>query len=101
MILRPLLCGAAALLLFGCSQAEVSHNFNYGQSARITCYSGNLLTLDDFSTGRVESESGSDGWHYVSQTTGRLLHAAGACYIDYGVNKPAEFHAVLPPVKQP
>jgi hypothetical protein len=96
--------GAILLLvglgLAGCSQAAFQHSVNYGQAARITCYSGALLTVDDFSTGRVESEGSSDGWHYVSVTTGRLFHASGACYIDYGVARPANFKAVLPPVTQ-
>lgn len=86
--------------LTACSKASMTETFNYGSSARVTCYSGNLLTVDDFSTGRVEAESQSDGWHFISATTGRLLHASGACYIDYGVTKPADFKAVLPPVAQ-
>lgn len=92
---------ALALALGGCSQAHRAATFNYGSSARVTCYSGNLLTVDDFSTGRVETESQSDGWHYVSQSTGRLLHVSGACYIDYGVAKPADFRPVLLPAKAP
>ena len=87
---------ALGFALAGCSQAEFSKNVNYGQPARVTCYSGNLKTLDDFSTGRVESEEHSDGWYYFSSTTGRLMHASGACYVDYGAAKGADFKAVLP-----
>ena len=103
--LRLLAIGVPAMLavagLVACSNASMTETFNYGSSARVTCYSGNLMTVDDFSTGRVETESSSDGWHYVSTTTGRLFHASGACYIDYGQARPTNFKPVLPPVAQP
>jgi hypothetical protein len=93
---RLLIAAIAVLGLAGCSQARFQATWNYGQAARATCYSGGEIVLDDYSTGRVENESGSDGFHYVSATTHRLMHLSGQCFFNYGDTPSASFKPILP-----
>ena len=89
----------AAILIAGssaCTDTQQAHFSALGSSARITCYSGGHLVLDDFSTGKVSNASGSDGYEFKSDTTGRLEQASGDCQIDYGASRPRLWQAVLP-----
>ena len=81
------------LFLSACTDAQSAKAFNYGQTGRVTCYSGGQVYLDDFSTGRIEKNdsSGADGFYFVSQSTNRLTEASGDCVVDYGVRPTANF----------
>lgn len=87
-----LLCTAILALgvgAVGCTQAEADYSFsNYGKPARITCFSGGYITVDDFSTGKVSKHGESDGFYYTSQSTGRTQEITGDCSVDYGAPKP-------------
>lgn len=87
---------ALALPVMGCTDAQQAHWGALGDAARITCYSGGRLVLDDFSTGKIKNADGSDGYEYKSVTTSRLQQASGDCQIDYGAKKPDGWKAFLP-----
>lgn len=74
----------ATALISGCTDAGFEKLSAYGDKARVTCYSGGTLVFDDFSTGKVISESNSDGYYFKSQTTKRAVEISGDCRIDYG-----------------
>ncbi|UTU07747.1 hypothetical protein CcrC1_gp063c [Caulobacter phage C1] len=92
MLKTLLIAGASALslaALSACTQAEADYSFsNYGKPARITCFSGGYITVDDFSTGKVSKHGESDGFYYTSQTSGRTQELTGDCSVDYGAPKP-------------
>jgi len=86
--IAALAVAALSLTTIGCTDAMQSKIGAYGDSARVTCYSGGELVFDDFSTGKVQSEESSDGWYFRSVTTQRLISMAGDCRIDYGAKAP-------------
>lgn len=82
--------------LSGCTDAEKAKFTSIGNAARVVCFSGDRKTFDDFSTGKIESEKGSDGYYFVARSTQRLVHVSGACNLDYGAEVPANFKPVHP-----
>lgn len=78
---------AAALLASGCTDAQRAHLTKYGQGARVTCQSADVVYFDDESTGAVSQHEGGDV-SFVSKTTGRLTQASGSCIVDYGGHLP-------------
>ncbi|AXQ69091.1 hypothetical protein HOU02_gp067 [Caulobacter phage CcrBL9] len=85
---RIALMALATAGLAACTQAEADYQFNYGKPARITCFSGGFITVDDFSTGKVAKHGDSDGFYYTSQTSGRIQEITGDCSVDYAAPKP-------------
>lgn len=85
-----------ATALAACTDTQRSHSGAYGDTARVTCYSGGRLIADDFSTGKVSNASQSDGYELRSKTTNRLVQFTGDCVVDYGATPPAGWTATLP-----
>lgn len=79
-----------------CTDTRKAHFSAIGDPARVTCYSGGHVVLDDFSTGKVANGGNSDGYEFKSSTTGRLQQASGDCQVDYGAAKPKGWTAILP-----
>ena len=67
--------------LSGCTKADVAQVTSIGSPADITCYSGNQVIYSGRSTGKVSTESGSDGWYFQDDATGKLIRVSGACVI--------------------
>jgi hypothetical protein len=86
-------------ILSSCTDTKRAHFSAMGSPARVTCYSGGRLVLDDFSTGKVSNSDGSDGYEFKSATTGRLQQASGDCQVDYGAKRPQGWKATLPGLK--
>ncbi len=87
---------AALALTAGCTDTTMAHIGSYGDAARVTCFSGGKMIIDDFSTGKVSNAEGSDGYEFKSQTTHRLEQASGDCVVDYGAQPAAGWVATLP-----
>jgi len=80
----------------GCSDARLAKFSAIGTPARVTCYSGGKVILDDFSTGKVANEDRSDGIFFNSRTTGRLVETSADCVVDHMTSVPAGWTPVLP-----
>lgn len=80
---------AAFLLVFlmACTSAEVAKFQALGDPAHVVCYSGETVIYDGFSTGKVLSESSSDGYYFKDSKAGRAVEVSGNCVIDYGAPK--------------
>lgn len=85
-----------ALSLSGCTDAAWSKLDAYGESGRVTCYSGGVLRFDDFSTGRILNSDQSDGYYFRSRTTQKLVETSGDCTIQYGAPVPKDWKPTLP-----
>jgi len=55
-----------------------------GESAKITCYSGERIVYEGRSTGKVNSEESSDGYFFKDKKTGKFMEVSGTCIIIYG-----------------
>ncbi len=86
----------AAASVAACTEAGNARTFNYGQTGRVTCHTGGVVVFDDFSTGRIEKHESSDGFYFVSTTSGRLSEVTGDCIIDYGVSPGPGFKPIRP-----
>lgn len=99
---RSIIKGALALIalttigIAGCTNTQYAHFQALGSDGRITCYSGGRLIFDDFSSGKIMNAHGSDGYEFLSRTTGRLMQVSGTCVVDYGSPASATWHATLP-----
>lgn len=86
----------AGTAVTGCTDTQRASIGAYGDSARVTCYSGGAVVADDFSTGKVHNASNSDGYEFKSTTTGRFTQFSGDCIIDYGSSPAPGWKATLP-----
>ena len=71
----------AVLLLSACTDAEVKQFTVLGQTGEIVCYSGGKEIYRGTSTGKIGSESRSDGWYLSEEGTGKLVRVSGDCII--------------------
>ena len=71
------------ILISSCTDAERSKMFSLGDTAKITCYSGGTLIYEGFSTGKVKSETNSDGYFFKDKADGKLKEVSGNCIIIY------------------
>ena len=70
-----------SVLMAGCTNAKWAQVTSIGSPAEIICYSGGVVFYHGWSTGKVSTEQGSDGWYFQEQGTGRLIRVSGACVI--------------------
>lgn len=71
----------AALLISGCTDARIGQIMVLGSQADVTCYSAGVVIYEGRSTGRVESESQSDGWVFEEKGSGKLVRITADCVI--------------------
>jgi hypothetical protein len=67
--------------LFGCTDAEWGQYQALGCPGHIVCYSAEKVTYDGWASGKIATESGSDGWFFVEAKTGDLIRVSGSCVI--------------------
>lgn len=77
---KILLVMALGLALTACTDAERASIFNYGDEAKIVCYSGGQVIFEDVSTGKVLQLDG-DGITYKSTKTGKYVRAFADCIV--------------------
>jgi len=70
-------------ILAGCSDATMKNLSTYGDSATIILYScdGKIIRQWE-STGKVATETQSDGWRFVDKKTGKLVRVSGTIVIE-------------------
>lgn len=71
----------ALATLVGCTQAQCSQATTIGSKAKVTCYSGGTLVYEGVSTGKVMTESNSDGWYFREEGTGDLVRTNADCIV--------------------
>lgn len=69
------------LMLLGCSDTDLASMKSIGDPGHITCYSGGVVIFEGDSTGKIETETQSDGWKFMDVKTGRLVRVSGDCVI--------------------
>ena len=82
--MRKILC-ALIFSVFGvsCTDAQRGKILSLGGSASIKCYSGGVVIYEGRSTGKVSSESQSDGYYFVDKTDGKAREINADCVIVY------------------
>ena len=80
---KAILLISIALIATSCTDAGVSKLFSYGDSAHIKCYSGGEVIYNGYSTGKIKSEEGSDGYYFRDKETKLLMEVSGSCVITY------------------
>lgn len=76
-----LLAVAAGLSLSGCTDADRARISALGTGGHITCYSGGVVIYKGDATGKIASESQSDGWYFKEKGTDSLVRVSGDCVI--------------------
>jgi hypothetical protein len=67
----------AVLTLAGCTDSMRSKWGGLGNSFKVEMYSGGQLVRSWVSTGKVLSETNSDGYYFKDKETGKLVEVAG------------------------
>jgi len=70
-----------ALVLVGCSDAELGKIEAIGQGGHIECWSGNHKYYEGESTGKIMTEHETDGWFFMEKGTNDLIRVSGPCVI--------------------
>lgn len=65
----------------GCSDASIAQLGALGEPGHITCYSGGKVIYEGRSTGKIISESQTDGWFFMDDSTKSLVRVSGDCVI--------------------
>lgn len=76
-----LLTLALAAMLSACSDAQRAQWGSLGNPGDIVCYSGGKVIYQGRSTGKISTESQSDGWYFEDSETHRLVRVSGDCVI--------------------
>jgi hypothetical protein len=71
-----------ALLLVGCTDAQISNISALGKPHKVSMYNGGKLVREWVSTGKVETLIDSDGWQFKDQATGKLVRVGGDVIIE-------------------
>jgi hypothetical protein len=71
----------ALFALLGCTDAQMTQFTTLGTSGHIRCYSGNYKFYEGDSTGKIATETQSDGWYFREKGSGKLIRISGACLI--------------------
>ena len=79
--MRSFLVLIVMLLLTSCTDGRMSKLMSYGSSRSIECYSGAKLIYKGISTGKISSETQSDGYFFKDSATGKLMEVSGNCII--------------------
>ncbi len=72
---------SVASLLVGCTDAELGKLNSYGFKKEVTCYSGERLIYKGVSSGKVASESSSDGYYFTPVGSDLSVEVSGNCTI--------------------
>jgi hypothetical protein len=75
--MKKYLCVLIILFLTGCSDATYKNMTTFGESANIKLFSGGILIGEWESTGKVITETQSDGYRFVDKKTGKLIRITG------------------------
>lgn len=68
--------------LTACTDAQKATFSALGEAGHITCYFPDGTIREWDSTGKIETESQSDGWRFMNAKTKRLIRVSGACVIE-------------------
>lgn len=75
--------GVLLVVLDGCSfNSQLAQLTSLGSDAKVTCYSGDRVIYDGYSSGKVSTENASDGWFFKDKKTGSLVRISGSCVIE-------------------
>lgn len=66
---------------YGWTDASRKQVLTIGSPAKVICYSGGKEIYNGNSTGKVQTESGSDGWYFEDKVTHELIRVSGDCVI--------------------
>jgi len=72
---------ALAIITTACTDADMKQYTTLGASAEVVCYSGGKEIYRGTSTGKVSTETQSDGWYFSEAGTGKLIRVSGDCVI--------------------
>ena len=81
--MKRLILVMALLLFTGCTDAQRGKIWALGENASVECWSGGQLIYKGLSSGKVASESQSDGYNFVDMKTGKFMEVSGNCVIVY------------------
>lgn len=70
-------------LTMACTDAQRGKIGALGDNGKVECWSGGKQIYSGLSTGKISSESNSDGYNFVDSRTGKFMEVSGNCVITY------------------
>lgn len=71
-----------AAIFAGCTDAEYALRASLNNKFRVTLYNGGQPVRSWESTGKVETERGSDGWYFMDAATRKLVRVSGDIVVE-------------------
>ena len=78
---KRILSAASMLLLGACTDAQYGNLSSLGEPAIVDCYSGGKRIYHGRTSGKLQSETGSDGWYFIEVGGAHLVRVSGQCII--------------------
>jgi len=66
----------------GCTNSDRAGLSGWGKDFRVTLYSGGTVVREWKSSGKVQSESDSDGWYFMDSDTKKLVRVSGSVVVE-------------------
>jgi hypothetical protein len=80
--MKTIILTLAFVSFIGCTDAEFSQLTALGSGGNIKCYSGGVLIYEGKATGKISTESQSDGWYFKEDSKdGDLIRTNADCVI--------------------
>lgn len=73
---------AAILFVAGCTNAARAQYGGLGSNFKVTLYSGGEAVREWHSTGKVLTETDSDGWYFMDKSNNKLVRISGSVAIE-------------------
>lgn len=79
---KLLIVAALALFATGCTDATMASLGSYGETSKITCFSGGEVVREYTSTGKVIAADQGDGVGFRSRETGKYVRVYADCVVE-------------------
>lgn len=81
--MKKLLLVFVSLISLSCTDADLGKLKSLGSNARVRCWSGGQLILDEISSGKILSEKNSNGYYFISEKSGEMIEVDADCIFIY------------------
>lgn len=80
--MKRILWAVVLMCAIGCTDAEKSRIGSLGSKFKVTLYSNGDAVRTWQSTGKVMTETDSDGWYFTDASTNKLVRVSGSVVVE-------------------
>jgi len=80
--MKKLILASFLFAFSGCTDAQMGQVGALGSQFKVTLYSGGQPVKTWISTGKVSTETHSDGWYFIDSVSHRLIRVSGPVVVE-------------------